>query len=211
MLFDIDGTLVTTQGAGRQALDAAFLALYGWERATEGVDLSGATDGWILSCVRARFGPFDEAALQRRYCQELQARLTPGRARALPGAAAAVAACRARARAGLLTGNWRAGAELKLRAVDLWWEAPGAFGDDHADRNALCPVARRRAEDAWGPVRRVIVIGDTPKDVACARAGGAIAVAVQTGFCTPEALAASRPDLLLTDLDSGLADLLALL
>lgn len=211
VLFDIDGTLLTTGGAGRQALDAAFAALHGWEQATRHVDLSGATDGWIMDRVSDRFGAFDRPALQQRYYAELRARLTPGRASALPGVHAAVRACADRARAGLLTGNWRAGAELKLSAVGLWWEAPGAFGDDHTDRDALCPIARRRAEAEWGAVDRVIVIGDTPKDVACARAGGALAVAVRTGFASPESLEAARPDLLIDDLASGLPALLALL
>jgi phosphoglycolate phosphatase-like HAD superfamily hydrolase len=112
---------------------------------------------------------------------------------------------------GLLTGNWREGARLKLSAINLWWEGPSAFGDDAVDRNHLVPVARRRAVEQGHPVRRVVVIGDTPKDVECARAGGAIAVAVKTGFATVESLEQSQPDLLLSDLDQGLDALLALL
>ena len=96
-------------------------------------------------------------------------------------------------------------------AIDLWWEGPSAFGDDAVDRNHLVPVARRRAQE-WGyQPRRVVVIGDTPKDVECARAGDAIAVAVKTGFATVESLEQSRPDLLLADLESGLDALLELL
>jgi phosphoglycolate phosphatase-like HAD superfamily hydrolase len=201
ILFDIDGTLLRSEGAGRDALDAAFLALYGWKNAMEGISLAGSTDGCILQEVADRFGNFDSDQLQAQYLLELSHRLrAPGRAQALPGVHRAVATLQKHAVVGLLTGNWRQGAEIKLRAIDLWWEAPGAFGDDAKDRNALVPFARRRAAQAGVQLGRVVVIGDTPKDVACARAGDAIAIAVETGFSDPDALRASQPDLCLVDM-----------
>lgn len=210
ILFDIDGTLLRTEGAGRASLDAAFLRLCGWNGAMDGIDLAGATDGWILQQVRQRWGAFPEDRLQALYLEELSGRIA-GRASALPGVHRAVAALGERAHVGLLTGNWREGARIKLSAIDLWWEGPSAFGDDAVDRNHLVPVARRRAQE-WGyQPRRVVVIGDTPKDVECARAGDAIAVAVKTGFATVESLEQSRPDLLLADLEGGLDALLELL
>lgn len=218
LLFDIDGTLLRTQGAGRQALDEAFLAVHGWADATAGVSLAGATDGGILAAVSARFGPVDEAAVRTRYLTRLAERVVePGRATACPGVHAVLERLAGRAHCGILTGNWRAGAAVKLRAVGLerpatgptpWFE--GAYGDDSADRDALVPMARRRAEEAGLSFDRVVVIGDTPADVRCARAGGAIAVAVETGFATREELRAAAPDLLLSDLDRGAAWLLAL-
>lgn len=210
ILFDIDGTLLRTEGAGRASLDAAFFRLCGWNGVMEGIDLAGATDGWILQQVRQRWGAFPEAHLQTLYLEELGARIT-GRASALPGAHRAVAALAEQAQVGLLTGNWREGARIKLSAIDLWWEGPSAFGDDAVDRNLLVPVARQRAQAAGHPVRRVVVIGDTPKDVECARAGNAIAVAVKTGFATEASLEQSRPDLMLADLEQGLDAILELL
>lgn len=212
VLFDIDGTLLRTEGAGRDALDAAFRESYGWESATAGVSLAGATDGWIMAQIAARFGAFDEQQIRDAYLRALHHRLQmPGRAKALPGVYDAVELSRSKAAVGLLTGNWRLGAQLKLGAINLWWEGPSAFGDDAVDRNALVPVARARAAAQGIRVRRVIVVGDTPKDVECARAGDAVAVAVGTGFSEWEALEQSQPDLLLPDLQQGLSRFLALL
>ncbi|MDP2317255.1 MAG: haloacid dehalogenase-like hydrolase [Pseudomonadota bacterium] len=216
LLFDIDGTLLRTRGAGREALDVAFLRVMGWPDATAGISLAGATDGGIVRGVAARFGvtwdiavppPFDVGAIRRVYLEALAGRLRePGRVAACPGVHALVASLAGRAHLSLLTGNWRAGAALKLGAIGLaeGWIA-GAFGDDHTDRNCLVPFAVDRARAAGIAFRRVIVIGDTPADVACARAGGAYAVAVETGFSTPAELAGARPDLLLPDLDRGRA------
>lgn len=211
ILFDIDGTLLRTGGAGREALDEAFLGVCGWPEATAGISLAGATDGGILRSVFARFlgtgGPSDHdgAAVQRVYLQALTRRLdVPGRAIACPGVPALLRSLEGRAHIGLLTGNWCAGAALKLRAVglDRTW-AVGAYGDDAVDRDLLVPVARARAAAAGLAVRRVVVVGDTPADIRCARAGGAVAVAVETGFASPEALAAAGPDVVLADLERG--------
>lgn len=213
--FDIDGTLLRTRGAGREALDEAFLRVMGWERATEGVPIAGSTDSAIVRDVVARFGAsgVDHAAVRAAYLEGLARRVAePGRVEACPGVHAAVAAVAERAHVTLLTGNWREGADLKLGAVGLGGAfAFGAFGDDAADRNALVPVACARAAERGLRWRRVVVIGDTPADVACARAGGAVAVAVETGFCAPDVLAASRPDVQVPDLERGLGWLLALL
>jgi phosphoglycolate phosphatase-like HAD superfamily hydrolase len=214
VLFDIDGTLLRTRGAGRQALDHAFHAVCGWPDATEGVPIAGGTDGGIVRGVAARFGmrwgrdeapPFDLPAVRAAYLEALACRLDePGRAELCPGVGAILADLAGRAHVGLLTGNWRSGAELKLAAVGITGGfCVGAYGDDAVDRDELVPVARARAAEAGLRVRRVVVIGDTPADVSCARAGGALAVAVETGFASHEALRAARPDLLLPDLDRG--------
>ena len=222
LLFDIDGTLLRTRGAGRDALDEAFQAVCGWEQATAGISLAGATDGGIVRAVATRFGAWDARAgaaevdvlaVQARYLAALARRLSePARVEVCAGVHTLLAGLAGRAHVGLLTGNWRAGAALKLAAAGIavdWVD--GAFGDDAADRNLLVPVARARAAAAGLRYRRVVVIGDTPADVACARAGGAVAVAVETGFASPESLAASRPDLTLPDLERGRAWFEALL
>jgi phosphoglycolate phosphatase-like HAD superfamily hydrolase len=104
----------------------------------------------------------------------------------------------------LLTGNYAAAAKIKLEAFDLWkYFRCGAFGEDAHDRNDLVPVAVRRARDCGLPdlpAERVVVIGDTPLDVACARAAGARAIAVATGGVDEDTLRASGADVVFADL-----------
>jgi phosphoglycolate phosphatase-like HAD superfamily hydrolase len=104
----------------------------------------------------------------------------------------------------LLTGNYRDAAEIKLQHFEIWdffeW---GAFSDDHQDRNELVPIARSRAETYDIPaeaIERVIVIGDTPHDVECARVAGAKSIAVATGGFTVEQLKEAGADEVLPDL-----------
>lgn len=110
---------------------------------------------------------------------------------------------------GLLTGNVRRGAEIKLRAAELWDFFPfGAFGSDHEDRNRLVEIARARALELSGepfPGRQTVVVGDAEADIRCARAGGARAVAVASGWTSHAKLAALEPDTLLESLASPLA------
>ncbi len=105
---------------------------------------------------------------------------------------------------GLLTGNLRRGAEIKLTQYGVWnYFEFGAYADDHHDRNELGHFARRRASEKRGvdfPAERIYVLGDTPHDVACARAIGAKAVAIATGAFSREALAACEPDCPFEDL-----------
>lgn len=216
ILWDIDGTLLSTSSAGREALDRAFEELFGVPRAFEGVSFGGRTDNGILSEAFARAGleqePHHEPLLQRRYLGHLHTLLgQPGRARLYPGVRARLDELEGRVTHALLTGNWREGAQAKLGAVGLWERFGfGAFADDSPVRDALVPVARARAQALGLAAERIIVIGDTPHDVACARAGGAVAVAVCTGWSSEEELRACGPDLLLPDLERGRAALLAL-
>lgn len=214
VLFDIDGTILKTRGAGREAMDAAFLRVCGWSRATAGVDLAGNTDTRILRQVMERHGAesVDLDALKDAYLDALRGLLAePGRVEACPGVHALVERLDGVADVGLLTGNWSDGARVKLAAVGLdealrW----GAYAEDGPHRDALLPVARARARERGLDDTVALVIGDTPADVRCARAGGGVAVAVETGFSTPEALARARPDLQVKDLAAGGAWVLAL-
>lgn len=214
--LDIDGTLLRTRGAGRQALDEAFHALYGWDDATEGVNVAGATDEVICRDVARRFGapwtPADTERLVAAYLPALDRRLAdPTRTELLPGVEALIAALEGVAHVALLTGNWTAGADRKLAAAGLADRfAFGAFAEDAEDRNGLVPVVVERARARGLAVGGVLVIGDTINDVVCARAGGAAVVVVETGFCTPDELAASGPDLQVRDLAEGLPWILAL-
>lgn len=214
LLFDIDGTLLRSEGLGRRALDRALLERYGWADATAGVSFLGATDPGILADVFARFGrPREEAraeqaalfALYARLLEE-EARLSGHRCQVLPGVVALLEQLVARADClvGLLTGNVRQGARIKLEVTRLsGYFRLGAYGEDADTREALLPVARGQARAlGWDhpDPRRVVVIGDTPRDVAVARAHGGRAVAVATGWSPREELAACRPDVLLDDL-----------
>jgi phosphoglycolate phosphatase-like HAD superfamily hydrolase len=139
-----------------------------------------------------------------------------GAKRALPGVHQLLGALSARddLAVGLLTGNFADGARIKLEHFDLWkYFRFGAFGDDSADRNALVPIAIRRAlENGIGHVdpRHVFVVGDTPFDVACALAAGAVPMGVATGGFTVEQLRSSGAQVVLTDLSntSAFLDLL---
>jgi phosphoglycolate phosphatase-like HAD superfamily hydrolase len=201
VLFDIDGTLVLTGGAGLRAMNRACEEIVGSAGALAGIPVAGRTDWIILHDALARIGRdldrdlFDR--LRARYVQHLRHEITqPGKGfnGALPGIPELLDALEARDDVflGLVTGNFESGARIKLERYDLWrYFRCGAFGDDAADRNALVPVAVERANACGAPdvpASDVIVVGDTPHDVACAHAVGAVAVAVATGNFTADQL-----------------------
>lgn len=214
ILFDIDMTLVETGGAGIRALLKAFREVFNLPPAEEiPLDLAGATDrGIYREFVAGRrlehsAPPAEEFfAVYHRHLEEELAGSSDGRA--LPGAAELLEDLRARGihHPAILTGNTRHGAGVKLRRFGLsaYFDPDhGAYGDDHHDRNELGPIALGRVHAATG--RRftgpeVMVIGDTPKDIRCARAIGATAIAVATGAYDAAALAAAGADLVAEDL-----------
>ena len=216
MLFDIDGTLVDTGGAGGRALRSALLEEFDLtHRAHEfpALDLGGSTDSGVVQFL---FGHFDIAIdpesverYYRRYHGHLRHQLrTWGRrhGRILPGVSRLIDRLHRhqptseRHALGLLTGNVARGAWTKVASYGLDGVFGfGAFGDDHHDRNKLGPVAIDRAEHHLGKrfePSRVFIIGDTPKDIRCARACGAWAIAVATGGFTIEQLAEHSPDVI---------------
>lgn len=216
LLFDIDGTLLDTGGAGMQALRQGLLEEFGLEERREEfppLDLAGATDSGIVRRLFDHFEiPLTEENVERfyaRYHRQLvsdleetgqeQGRLLPGIDRLMERLGDHHAVL------GLLTGNIARGAWTKVASYGLEGVfAFGAFGDDHHDRNKLGPVAIDRARDHTGrefEPGRVFIIGDTPKDIRCARACGAWAVAVATGRFTAENLAEHEPDLLFESLE----------
>ncbi len=219
-LFDIDGTLVTTDGAGREAMARAAHELYGRDL-FHGFSFAGGVD-WGMTheaLERAGIEPTTKqiASFRTRYLAHLRRTMTPGKGKTLPGIAKALPTLGAHGRLGLLTGNWRQGAELKLRAHGLWDHfhlRASAFGGDAPARDELLPVAWKRAR-RLGKLRHIVVIGDTPADVRCARTPlpdadvRVTAVAVRTGFATEEELVRAKPDLLLRDLEHGLEALVA--
>ena len=222
-LFDIDGTLVTAAGAGRIALGKALTDVYGTTGPIETYDFRGKTDPRIVWDLMRGAG-FDEAAIRARmsacfdaYVAELDTLIGDGaRVKIMPGIAEVVTALAGRddAVVGLLTGNIEAGARVKLRPTGLWpLFRLGAFGSDHMDRRELPGIARARARAVAGhhfAFEHVTIIGDTPLDVDCARACGAVAVAVATGFHPAADLTACAPDLFFPDFSDVPAALAAL-
>ena len=209
VLFDIDGTLVKSGGAGKAAMEAALASAFAVPADTAGVPFTGRTDRAIGRDLFQHHGIEPSAANWDRflgdYLGHLPGCLTRHTGCVLPGIAGLVALLAARPDVllGLLTGNIRAGARLKLAHFELFhFFRCGGFGDQHFDRDdvardALADV--RRHHPAVDPAR-VWVIGDTPLDVQCARAIGARAAAVATGWHSAAELAAAGADLALQDL-----------
>ena len=213
LLFDIDGTLLdSATDAHRIALNSALKDVHGVDPAglRAKVGPAGRTDGEIARLILLDLGVsavrIDEEAdaVQEACCRvyaqicppDLSAHVVPGMRSLLPWLSA-----RDSVTLGLVTGNFEPVARLKLARAGLgaWFrDAPGGFGSDSEDRAALPAIARRRA----GHVAReeTIVIGDTPRDIACARAGGARVIAVCTGNSSREELFNHKPDALLDDL-----------
>lgn len=199
VLFDIDGTLLVSHGVGRASVERAIEAVHGRRVDTAAVEFSGKTDPQIFAEIAALLLDDAEGAsvadLLRCYEAEMGRALPAARVDALPGAVEAVERTRAAGvPAGLLTGNLRTMAYAKVARIGLG-EADlpfGAFGCDDPDRNRLPAVAARRAARALGrdvPHETLVVVGDTPRDIACARAVGAVAVAVTTGRHSADVLA----------------------
>lgn len=213
LLFDIDGTLLTTNGLGREAVEAALLATQGRPISARRVSFSGKTDPQIFrEILRAEVEDvaLDAAvtAALAAYQDEMHRRIGAAEVVMLPGVRPLLdRLATAEATLGLLTGNLRPMAYLKLGRLGLDGFFPfGAFGCDDEDRNGLPEVAVARAEAHTGrryAGREVVVIGDTPRDVACGRAAGAFTVAVATGRYGRDDLAAHRPDLLLDTLEEA--------
>ncbi|MHC4390389.1 MAG: HAD family hydrolase [Planctomycetota bacterium] len=212
LLFDIDGTLLRTEGASSQAMEAALLELFGLREALKEVRLAGNLDPRILREALAPLALEGEAlalAVQKAlagYLARLPASLASGRAgHALPGARAILQELAGRdgVHLGILTGNVERGAQLKLGRYGLFGFARfGAYGDDADTRPGLLPVALERAF-AQGPAPEryeTWVIGDTPADVGVARAHGAFVLAVASGGYDRAALLAAGAEHVLPDM-----------
>lgn len=215
LLWDIDGTLITAGGAGERALVHALREEFGIAGTLEDIELAGRTDRWIARHVLAKFAVPDTVAnIERylnRYLKHLPQEMANPRARILPGVreVLTVVASKPGFAQGLLTGNLRRGAEIKLSHHQLWAHFQfGAFADDSEQRNELGPHALRRAaahHDVEFAVDRVFVIGDTPHDIACGQAIGARTIAVATGRHGRTELQACQPTAVFSDLSDTAA------
>lgn len=221
LLFDIDGTLLTSGGAGEEALKDAMRARFGAEEDFQNISLAGATDSGIARHLLAKHGiadsPENLATLLDAYLEALHGRMPRHPGSLLPGIIelldrlAALPWCVT----ALLTGNIAKGAQIKLTHYGVWhYFEFGAYGCDHHDRNELGHFAMARASERHGisfAPEHIAVIGDTPRDIECGRAIGARTVAIATGSHTAAELESHQPDLLFADLSDTDAVLAALL
>ena len=214
-LFDIDGTLVSTGGAGTRAMGGAFAAIHGRRDACDSFSLGGMTDRAIIRKALQGIGATDDEPMIDTVLEAYLARLkiemqAAQDARVLVGVPGALdlVAQRPDSAIGLGTGNTRQGAEIKLGAGLYDRFAFGGFGCDHEDRGALLAAGARRGaaqlarrlEDC-----RVLVIGDTPRDVLAARAIGAQCLAVATGPFAIDVLRTTDADWVVPNLMDPLA------
>lgn len=212
LLFDVDGTLVHSGGAGRRGMQQAFETMYGSEDGFKDISMYGMTDPLIFKQALENHGltwcKEEQDRFKTLYIQFLKSgilrphpkkQIMPGVVHLLDRIMENPNLIR-----GLLTGNWKQGAEIKLGFFQLiqYFEL-GAFADDSAIRKELVPIAVQRCEELKNIVlhpKDVYVIGDTPLDIQCAKPFGAKTVVVATGIHTQEELLAESPDHFFPDL-----------
>jgi len=220
ILFDIDGTLLTSGGAGEQALRLALKDRFGHDDDLKTVELAGRTDSGIARRILEKHGtpatPENISLFLDGYLGHLAVELKKHKGFLMPGILKLLEALKKRPHLviALLTGNLSRGAEIKLTHYGIWqFFEFGAYADDHHDRNELGRFARARALEKHGvefPPENIYVIGDTQHDIDCGRVFGAKTVAIATGNFSREQLAAHHPDYLfddLSDIDGVMAKL----
>ena len=214
VLFDIDGTILLTAGAGKRAIHRALREEFGGT-GPEDHRFDGKTDPQIVRELMRIVGHSDEHIDERmdrlldKYVAYLREELRAGvhGVEVMPGIVELLDALRARrdVTLGLLTGNLRAGAVAKLESagIDPSQFRVGAYGSDHETRAELPAVAQRRAREELGldiAGEDVVVIGDTPADIDCGRGIGARAIGVATGHYSVDQLLEHRPAAVFADL-----------
>jgi len=220
VLFDIDGTLLHTHGAGRRAIHAALMSEVGALSPDSQVRFDGKTDPQIVRELLEEIEHADRdradriAAVCERYVELLAVELEAGTCQTTvyPGITVLLDRLEARHDAvmGLLTGNVASGARLKLAAAGIRPERfrVGAFGSDHHDRAQLPPIAAARAEALMARVptgQDIVIIGDTPADMTCGQGIGARAIGVGTAAYRPDDLLAAGAHTVFADLSDTAA------
>src|SRR5881409_1138522 len=212
LLFDIDGTLIHSGGAGVHALKSAFKERFGVADDLHDKEIAGMTDsGIVISILNKHKIPATNenvSGFLDSYVHFLSLELPRRKGKLLPGVLELLERLKTRKRLvlALLTGNVSRGAQLKLSHYGVWhFFEFGAFADDHHDRNELGAFARARAKEKHGrefSADEIDVIGDTPRDIACGKALGARTIAVATGRWGRDELAKHQPDFLIDDLSN---------
>lgn len=211
VLFDIDGTLIRSGGAGVKAFARAFETEFGLSDGSEKLKFAGRTDVSLVREFFSHHGITPDASHFDRFFEKylfwLEQLIVECKGEVCPGIHSFLNELRTQANPpaiGLLTGNIRRGAEVKLRHYDLWKKFEfGGFADDHEERDQIAAIARERGEEVLRTKLRgeeVLVIGDTPLDIRCARAIGAKVLAVATGGSSLAELQEHRPDWAVEDL-----------
>jgi phosphoglycolate phosphatase len=215
ILFDIDGTLIDSGEAGSKALDKTFADLFFIPNAFARVSCAGKTDiqiikeGLLVHDLAHRDGTIP--AIVKTYIRHLQNEVFNKRRRLMPAVIELLESLKQSGNypLGLLTGNVREAAWLKLKPFGLYgYFSFGAYGDDSEDRNELLPVAMARFAEATGMSARyhdVVVIGDTPMDIQCSKPYGAVSIGVSTGPYSYDSLVKAGADYVLKDLTSAMS------
>ena len=225
VLFDIDGTLLRTDGAGRRSMEHALYTVFG-AHGDPAYRYDGKTDRQITR-EQMRWAGIDEDIIDARmiyvfevFAARMEQELASGTEQAILMACIPplleVLNAHESVTVGLLTGNIEAGARQKIRAVNLAWEQflVNAFGSDHEHRPMLPAVAQQRAQALLGrdvPGEHMVIIGDTPADIHCGRSLNVRAIGVATGRYSVEELAAHDPAAVFADLSETRAVVEAIL
>lgn len=211
ILFDIDGTLVDSGGAGVRSLDHAFKEIFSIENAFADISMAGKTDLQIVKEGLTMHGlPSDNGFVPRiidSYIRHLSFEIQNSDQHLKPGIVEVLEAVKNRNdryQLGLLTGNMEEGARIKLGAFGLNEYFPsGAFGSDHEDRNKLLPIAVGRFRIISGMefnFTDCVIVGDTPRDVMCTKPYNAVCIAVATGPYGVRSLVDAGADVVIEDL-----------
>jgi phosphoglycolate phosphatase len=212
ILFDIDGTLIDSGGAGTRSLDLALKELFSVENAFYGISMAGKTDTQIIKEGLMKHGMSADGNVEsivRVYLDHLREEINNDRKHVKPGIYELLENLQQRRESGLglLTGNLEQGARIKLGPFGLnKYFSSGAFGSDDEDRNNLLPIAVNRFEELFRikiEIDSCIIVGDTPRDVECAHIYGAMCIGVATGPYSVEDLIAAGADYVFKDLSGN--------
>ncbi|MDA0712285.1 MAG: HAD family hydrolase [bacterium] len=212
VLFDIDGTIMNTDGGGASSCKKALETVFGREVPLENYSMSGKTDTQIVLDLMERVGISREETTSKldeinvRYIDHLSREVDSWNPELCPGIVEVLDALSDREDAvlGLLTGNIARGAQVKLNRVGLWsYFKTGAFGDRAPERKMLPGIAQETARELTGKVfegKEMVIIGDTPNDVLCGRHLNVKSIAVATGSFDLHTLQSYAPDYAYQDL-----------
>lgn len=212
VLFDIDGTILRCNGAGRKAMLLAAEEVFGTSGVMETTDFQGRTDLMILFESLKPAGITEETihenvpVLMELYFNHLKKHISKSKVEMMPGIPELLEALAASEDViiGLLTGNFSGGAEIKLSHIDLNYHfSLGVYGDDTAIRNEMPAIARKKIKEKYNKdisFQDMIIIGDTIFDIECARKSGACSVAVGTGWTPKSLILSHEPDHYFDDL-----------